>query len=468
MTIRRPTRSSTRPTRSALALACCALLATSSAFAASGGSTPTTTTNVPVPGLDPSLYQPDTTDYDAECEGKTPQTWSGNLTLTTPVQLEDMRCLKYVSGDLTIDTTNDHRGFVLPWLTQVGGDLELEGNGQLDRARLPRLWRVSGEIVVDAFWGNGTAWEAPDLTDHGGRFSVVAGVDTDLRGFDALEDVGTLDIFLPAVNYPINPQSGHLEGLSGLTSVGKLEIDTHAEETTQSGDFLMNLTEVRGTADIRTRYWLVGTDAIETIGGSLLVDVENAQGGANADGLDALREVGGHFEWNETTLYDISALANLESVGGDLELPLSVTSLDGFQSLHTVGGDFTLTGPIDVPNLYALGNLQTVGGEFEVSNSGVDSLFGLSSVTWLGGLRIQGNTGLVNVASLASAYVAPGGSVVIANNAPLTQCQASSLANAMNLSAGVVPVITGNQPCPVWSPAPVEPRRTYSRITIGR
>ena len=103
------------------------------------------------------------------------------------------------------------------------------------------------------------------------------------------------------MNAPINPQSPTFRGLFGVTSVGRLEVHTTFREAYQSADFLE----------------------------SLVVD---NYGNSTAEGLESLREVDGRFSWGGTDLYDISALAHLETVGGDLELPLDVTSLAGSSS----------------------------------------------------------------------------------------------------------------------------------------
>jgi len=405
-------------------------------------------TSVPVPRLDTSAYEIDTSDYDAECDEGKPQSYSGHLVLTSPIHLEDHRCIKVVYGHLSIDTNNSTLGFVLPWLTRVTGDLQLEGNGSLPFARLPRLTRVDGEIVVDVWNGASTRWEAHALTDHAGTFAVDAGTVTDLRGFDNLNDVGRLEIWLWPVNAPMNQQMPNFKGLAGLVSVGNLDINTHAEQAHQTADFLENLIEVRGKAEIWTKYWLVGTDAIETIGGNLEVEVKNTFGGANADGLESLREVGGHFTWDDTELDNIAALANLEFVGGDLELPLDVTSLSGFASLQTVGGDFTLVGDVDVADLGPLASLAFVGGRLTIESSGIQSLNGLQGVAQLGSLRIHDNDELTDVGALGNASIASGSTVQITDNYPLTDCQANNLVSSMSVPGTTIVTVNSNvSPC---------------------
>ncbi len=417
-------------------------------IAGEGGGKILTTTNIPMPRIDSSQIEIDMSDYEAECgEGK-PKSYSGNLSLTSLIELEDHRCIKIVYGNLNLDTNNSTLGFILPWLARVTGDLQLEGNGSLPFARLPRLTRVDGEIVVDAWNGASTCWKAHALTDHAGTFAVDAGTVTDLRGFDNLGDVGRLDLWLWPVNAPMNQQMPNFQGLSGLLSVGTLDIDTHAEQAHQTADFLESLVEVRGKAEIWTKYWLVGTDEIETIGGNLEVEVKNTYGGADTDGLESLRYVGGHFIWDDTELDNIDALANLEYVGGDLEPPLDVTSLARFAGLQTVGGDFTLMGEVDVADLSPLTSLAFVGGRLTIESSEIQSLAGLQGVTSLGGLRIHDNAELTYVGALGNASVVGGSSVQITNNYPLTDCQANSLVSSMSVPLSTTVTVSGNvSPC---------------------
>ena len=121
------------------------------------------------------------------------------------------------------------------------------------------------------------------------------------------------------------------------------------------------------------------------------------------------------------TIWDLSSLANLTSVGGDLFISgIYQGNLDGFKNLTTVGGNLTVQKSafmreIEIGNL---ANLTYVGGNLTIAqNIYLQEFEGLRNLTSVGGyLNISYNNDLRNLGGLSN-LTNVGGSVIInANN----------------------------------------------------
>jgi len=91
-------------------------------------------------------------------------------------------------------------------------------------------------------------------------------------------------------------------------------------------------------------------------------------------------------------------------------------------------------------------SIQQIGGQLRVEHSDMLNLAQLDAVAQMGSLRLYGNDQLNSVSALSNAHVASGGSVYIVGNFPLTDCQATTLANQIKSSTSSV-TVSGNASC---------------------
>ena len=111
--------------------------------------------------------------------------------------------------------------------------------------------------------------------------------------------------------------------------------------------------------------------------------------------------IAGRLSLGRLELVDLSALSNLESVGGDLSLFANqdLMSLTGLENLRSVGGRLRILGNGSLKNLDGLMGLQMLGGNLELnSNQSLTSIEGISHLfpTFTGNLSLSlsGDTGL--------------------------------------------------------------------------
>lgn len=140
--------------------------------------------------------------------------------------------------------------------------------------------------------------------------------------------------------------------------------------------------------------------ALESVGGSLLVNVNEA-------------------------LVGIAGWTSLRSVGNDfllVNLPV-LEHIDGLSALETIGGELSLNSNPTLSNLDGLRSLTTVDQLFLFSQQALENLDGLSSLREIrdGGSSIISNGSLLNVDGLAVLEVV-GGQFTIGSNPQLSEC----------------------------------------------
>lgn len=263
-------------------------------------------------------------DYGIECNSRRDEkrkVIDGNLTLSAPNDFEKFRCIKRVTGNLYVEPNWDVDRLVIPWLESVGGNLILEGSISNVKALLPKLHTVSGRIEVNNRQAN-ALWSTNALKNHKGEFRVVAGVVNNLKGFDALTDVGKLKLR----NHP-NDIWGpfYFTGLDGLTTASSIDIVLRGGAT--QGTFLSQLTTVNYDVEISLHdSALFGLSALETIGGSLEI-------------MDSIYT------------YNLNMFANLLNLGG---LKLTDSGFNDVSALSHLS--FSTADPINIIDNYGLGN----------------------------------------------------------------------------------------------------------------
>lgn len=164
---------------------------------------------------------------------------------------------------------------------------------------------------------------------------------------------------------------------------------------------------------------------LTSVGGDLVV--EYTYGLESLNGLNNLTSVGGDLRIDHGyVLTDISALGNVTSIGGTLELRQNgdLTSLSGLGSLAFIGGDLLLDYNA-ITSLQGLGSLTTTGGKVSISESLITDLQGLEGLVDIGGhLAVDASNSLVSMNGLAPSSI--GGGLWLRNNALLSDISAAT------------------------------------------
>lgn len=127
------------------------------------------------------------------------------------------------------------------------------------------------------------------------------------------------------------------------------------------------------------------------------------------NGLSSITQINGELEIENTSLVNFSGLDNLVSVKQNLyvEDNDNLQSLTGLDALQTVGDpsnnsyEFRIWFQPTLPNLIGLGSLTNVYGNFEISDTQIQFLSGLNSLSSISGdLIITSNNLLQNLSGL--------------------------------------------------------------------
>ena len=147
------------------------------------------------------------------------------------------------------------------------------------------------------------------------------------------------------------------------------------------------------------------------------------------EGLESLSTIGGGLSIKDNNaLSSLSGLDNVTSVDGDLLIDdIAITSLSGLGKLTSVGGDLKIGDSYyesndSLTSLSGLGNLVSVGGDLEIRyNKALTSLNGLDNLTSVGGnLNIESNKVLTNLSGLQNVTSVVGSLDIVWNSALTT------------------------------------------------
>jgi hypothetical protein len=143
---------------------------------------------------------------------------------------------------------------------------------------------------------------------------------------------------------------------------------------------------------------------------------------ANYDGSP----IAGSLIISGADITDLSGLANITSIGGDLRIEANpiLTNIDGLQNITSIGGSLFLLNNPALTNVDGLQDLNTLGGNrlFLLNNpllTNIDGLQNLSSVGEFLRITIFNNDALTNVDGLQNIQEI-GGALTIQFNAALT------------------------------------------------
>ncbi len=123
----------------------------------------------------------------------------------------------------------------------------------------------------------------------------------------------------------------------------------------------------------------------------------------DASSLWCVSGVTGAVLVQDSDLADMSGLASLSSVGGDLTVERSPNFVDfeGLDSLTTVSGTLQVKDSGAVKSLAGLGSLTSLGGLSIEGSSSLADLSSLSGISAMSGLSLSGIAGLSDLADLA-------------------------------------------------------------------
>jgi len=137
------------------------------------------------------------------------------------------------------------------------------------------------------------------------------------------------------------------------------------------------------------------------------------------NGLESLESVGDYLslEYNRS-LEAISGLSNLNTIGSDFRMQgsLPLINLNGLQNLTTVGERFWIEYCPSLIDFTGLENLTFIGDMFVINNNdGLVSFEGLNNLEEAGRTRIHTNNALTTTAGLSSLQIVDG-AIEIHNN----------------------------------------------------
>ncbi|MCF2487103.1 T9SS type A sorting domain-containing protein [Dyadobacter sp. CY347] len=290
------------------------------------------------------------------------------------VNLNGLGQINQITGNLQIwNNPNLTTLSGLSALENIVSDFEIRGNAALESlSGLPKLNHISGAFQI--------------------RFNDVL---LDLKGLPALSGASIGELYVTD-----NPALVSLDGLQKLTYLKRLEILSNPSLTSISA--LSAVTHVAGSVFVSYNDALTslsGLSAIKKIDGSLYISGFKG----NSIGLNALTSVGG----------DLNFFGN------------SVKSINGFEKLGQIKGNFHLMSNPDLENLTALKTLTSLGGN----------------------LNIQGNPSLTSLEGLDNLNPSEISEIIIANSTSLSNCGIQSICKFLSNPAHQAYITTNASGC---------------------
>lgn len=319
---------------------------------------------------------------------------SGDLTLRgdsatahPPALLGELAALERVGGALTVDKIAGVRSPNLSALSSVGGSLQLINLPNLvDLAGLEALAQVQGQLmiarnaVLDNLQALGALKEAAEvLILENPSLSRIGGL-------AALTQVGG------RLKLSKNPRLVSLAGLEQITRVGGLVLENN--------DLLADLNALGKLSFVELDLLLVGNPALASLQGLNAiaqvpprVEIENNAALLNLDGLSGLVAPGDNAVIrvaNNPRLSKLGPWSQWVDALGELHVVSNpeLSSLSGLENLRSIAA-LTLHGPDQLANLQELAQLSQVTGRLSIGArdawTGVD---GLPALQELGELEV--------------------------------------------------------------------------------
>lgn len=298
-----------------------------------------------------------------------------------------------IEGDLVLGGSEltDELLADLDCLCAVGGILQITGTGLTELTALRALEATGGLEVVDNMRLETLAGLSA-LSTVDGALLVAGNVEmVRIEGLSALTNSGAVSLVdLPLVN---------LRGLESLVTVtGDLTLDQLPELVSMEGMSSLDFVDGNFSVTNTGAHDFSGLDSIRRVRNALvLMDSQ-----ASLEGLDSLATVGGTVRLERVSrLRDLNGLSGLAEIGGHLRIEDAATlsSISGMTALRNVTGSVWL----ERTNVGSLAPLQTtlaVGGLKLDTNPELTSTAGMPPVIGLSELELHWNSSLVELTGL--------------------------------------------------------------------
>ena len=164
----------------------------------------------------------------------------------------------------------------------------------------------------------------------------------------------------------------------------------------------------------------------------------------NLNGLNVLTSIEGYFNiYFTNNLTSLGDMNNLISIGGHLWIGYnSLTSLNGLENLTIIGNHLSIGMNNTLVNLNGLENLTSIGSNLWIGyNNSLINLNGLENVASIGGFFwIENNVELVNLSGLENIDAGSIDSLLINNNAVLSNCDVQSICDYLASPNGTISI----------------------------
>ena len=298
-----------------------------------------------------------------------------------------------------------------PGCTEVEGDVAIDGD----------ITSLAGLIVLTSIGGNLRIGADPDQYSYGHTLLE------DLSGLDNLTTIGG-DFHLGG-NYSLTK----LTGLENLNFIGgNIYIGFFKQSFTwnyfHGNPFLTSLTGLDNLSYIGGDFYIMLNDSLTEL--MTLSNLNSLEGSLHigivytTDDWENITDEKTYYTLGNPSLTSLNGLESLISIGGSLELAgnNSLSNLAGLENLTSIGGELLLIDNASLTSLTELNNLISIGGNLSIGylewtnyfqGNVLKNLSGLENLTSIGGnLQIDKNDSLVNLTGLEN-LTSIGGDLII-------------------------------------------------------
>ena len=354
---------------------------------------------------------------------------SGDLTISTDLQLPDFDRLIGVEGDLyIIGNANLENLTAFRSLGYVGGSIAIS-----DNPKLASLDGIEGVFQTAAASENiENAWERsvliinnPELVDLSSLSELEIVGDLVVQSNSKIESLdlngllidSTLvirsndnlsNVVVGAFSYQVYDivitDNRLLRTVSGFEKIEALD-DLIVENNSQLaslGDFAL-LKEIESDLIIRNNDSLMSIsilNEVDTLSGMLIIEGNpNIPEAEIVDFRNRFVEPDCRRDYVIAAVEDAEPLANCTAVSGDINLSIN-TGLLNLSQLVQIDGDLLLDSDAHTGDLSSFRNLKVISGSLSLTETGLTSLAGLENLVVLGGLGLESNPVLTSLEAL--------------------------------------------------------------------
>lgn len=222
-------------------------------------------------------------------------------------------------------------------------------------------------------------------------------------------------LLCPSVFLKNNSALANIDGLSGLTNMdGDLEVIENPQLTNLDG--LNGITLIRGSLQIHENEALANIDGLSSltevgsnISGSLVIHKNPSL--ANLDGLISLKRVDSLYLSSNDSLTNVDGLANLTDPGHSIDVASNAALMD-LDGLSGLSGEIESLELLYLPaltSLHGLAGLTGISSTLRIGeNASLTNFDGLEGLTNIDSLGIHGNTMLSDLSALSNVTDVPG------------------------------------------------------------